>query len=306
MSRVLVFGGTGFVGTYIAQRYINEGHEVAVFSRSEVGCHQGMKIYTGDIAEYSTVEEVIRKEQPNIIYNCAAVLTRGINEADKELSSQVNERGSNNIVDAIALLKQSGTDSLCAGVFLGTSMEYGVGHTPPLRESAECHPVGIYAESKFKATNYLQTKAREYKLPLVSARVFTPYGLGMNQGSLIMKSFTRIKNGQVPVLSNPSVTRDFIYIDDLVNLLVELAEVAEERLGEVFNCGSGVATTLQDYVIALRNTLPFEGEVMWDASLQSIYDTQVWQADMQKTFAVVKDRPKITLQEGLRKLAEGL
>lgn len=301
MAKVLVFGGTGFIGKRLSNKLVTEGHEVVVFSRSvkKTNLNKDIKQIRGDISKYADVFHAFESIKPDLIFNCAAVLTRGVDEVNEKEAINTNEQGANNIINALIKLKSN--LNIQAGVMLGTSMEYGV--SPKiLKETVPCEPMGAYAQAKYRATCYMQEKSKQYDLPLISARVFSPYGPEMNSESLVMKTFRKALNNEKITLSDKQVTRDFIYIDDLIDLLIQMTKVANNHSGEIFNCGSGKAVTLEELVNMIVFETKSKSHIIWDFSLKSPYDLRRWEADMSKTKKVLGWKPKTFLKQGLHSI----
>ena len=301
MAKVLIFGGTGFIGLNLTTTLLNQGHEVIIFSRSSksIGNNIRPNIITGDIGNFVDVRSALWSIKPDWVFNCAGVLTRGVSEVDEAEAYRINEQGARNIIDAILELYPD--LPIQAGIMLGTAMEYGV-KVPILREDIFCEPIGTYAQAKHNATSYMQEVAKKYHVPLVSARVFTPYGPGMDKDSLVLKIINQALAGEQINLSSPEVTRDFIYITDLTEVLIKLISVAQNRQGEVFNVATGIAVTLEQFASEVLTVFNSTSAIVWDKKLKSVYDNRVWQADMEKTFSATGWRPKIGLLEGLLRM----
>jgi nucleoside-diphosphate-sugar epimerase len=310
MTRILVIGGTGFVGSHLTKKLLEGDSEVAIFSRSrekmeKISLIHGDRkpaLYEGDVKNYEDVLEVFKDFRPTYIFNCAALLSRGVSEADELEAVLVNEQGTKNVVDAILAIKEETPVQSC--VIFGTSMEYGM-ESKNLSEDVLCKPLGSYAVAKYNATVYAQKMAHMHKLPIVLLRVFTPYGPNMHPDSLVAKTCARALEGQEILLSSPDVTRDFIYIDDLLDLTLKIAEITSEYQGEIFNAGSGQSVSLQELVTHILKESGSGSHVTWDDKFKSIYDERVWQADMVKTFKTVNWRPVTDLPSGIRHMIYG-
>jgi nucleoside-diphosphate-sugar epimerase len=105
-------------------------------------------------------------------------------------------------------------------------------------------------------------------------------------------------------LTSPRVTRDFIFIDDVVALFEEAMEKASASRGEIFNCGTGIATSLQEVASLVLAATNSRSDVRWGAHMNVSYDSDRWVADMTKTFAHFRWRPTHTMQDGIAKTVE--
>lgn len=310
MARVLVTGGTGFIGSHLTRALRARGDDVALFVRDlqtatqkiadgllPEGCH----LYEGDIRNYEDVLAAFTAFQPELVFHTAATLSRGTSAIGEEDAVTINQKGTQHVVDAIAHMK--GVSPVRGAVMFGSSVEYGLS-TVALREDTVCNPVGSYAVTKYQGTLYAMTKAHEEHLPIISLRVFTPYGSGMSAASFVSNVVARATKNEEITLSGTSVTRDFVYVDDLVALSLELIERAHSYPGEIFNAGSGQATTLHDFATRVVELSESESKIVIDDTLFSAQDNALWQADMTKTLGAVAWRPQTDLDAGIRKILE--
>ena len=102
-------------------------------------------------------------------------------------------------------------------------------------------------------------------------------------------------------MSRPDFARDFIFVDDLVDLYMEAMEKAAAHKGEIFNAASGIRTPLKTLVNCVLKISGSNSRINWNAFRDVIYDSDTWQADMDKTFGAFIWRPKYELEDGLRK-----
>ncbi len=309
MARALVTGATGFIGKHLVKALVDRGNEVTVFVRDKKSLDKTdldksrLYIFEGDISNYDDVLSVFELVKPHLVFNLSAVLSRGVDVAEIKELKLVNEIGSNNIVNAISETRNNSPVESC--VLFGTSMEYGIEPTN-LVEDGPCIPVGKYAIHKHEATIYATKKAKDENLPIVSARIFTPYGPGMNENSLVYKVCRAALLGEDINLSDPDVTRDFVYIDDVIKFILKLSDKAKDQNGEVFNVGTGVSTSLQDLVNLITSLTNSQSMVFWNKNLVSELDNRLWKADMSKTHHIIGWHHKTTLREGLERTLDDI
>lgn len=308
MEQILVTGGTGFIGSHLVRELLVQGHRVTVFLRDihnlggladVVGC----EFVEGDISIYDDVLSAFERVKPKYIYHCASLLSRGVQDLDDRDAYLVNELGSKNLIDVI--VKNRDVHPITSCVIFGTSMEYGC-VADVLSEDVECTPVGTYAVTKYNVTKYMQNMVGMYNVPIISLRVFTPYGNGMSANSLVARMCQQASKGEVITLSDPDVTRDFIYINDLIGLTLEMSRIAGTYRGLVFNAGTGVATTLKELVKVVLKESGSQSSIDWDVKRKSVVDAQVWRADMRKTYNVVSWRPSVSLSDGIKSMMCGV
>lgn len=222
MTKVLVTGATGFVGACLTRRLVDAGHEVHLCTRAESDRWRIADLL-GDVREHEvnlrdrpSVEKAVRSIEPKIICHLA---TYGGFASQRESTAiyEVNLLGTVNLLRAC---EQTGFDLF---INTGSSSEYGI-KSQPMRESDLLEPIGDYGVSKAAASLFCSAEARETCLPIVTLRLFSPFGPWDDPKRLIpfvIKSFLR---GEVPKLSTPASVRDYIFIDDVVDSYLHLIE----------------------------------------------------------------------------------
>jgi nucleoside-diphosphate-sugar epimerase len=128
----------------------------------------------------------------------------------------------------------------------------------------------------------------------------TPYGPGMQEKRLVREVIERALKNEAIALTAPSVSRDFIHVDDFIDLCLEVAASARAHTGELFNAGTGVATTLEGLSKEVLEITRSSSTVAWGSFKEVAYDSDLWCADMTKTFSAFSWRPKRSLKNGLK------
>jgi nucleoside-diphosphate-sugar epimerase len=173
-----------------------------------------------------------------------------------------------------------------------------------MKETDLCEPKEVYGLTKLAATLSGKMIADTKKKPIVTFRFFTPYGPYVQKGKLVEQVIENARAGKDINLTRPTVSRDFIYIDDLVALLLNAAENIEKVKGEILNAGSGQKNTLKEFVDLVIELTGSKSKVVLEPEKASIYDSDFWQADMTATFESFSWRPKVSLRDGLEKTVE--
>ena len=203
-----------------------------------------------------------------------------------------------NVGGTIALLDAASTVGFDFFVITGSFLEYGF-KDHPIREDERCEPGELYGVTKLAGTLYGSALARARKQPIVTLRIFTPYGPQNDERRLTHLLISSALRGEPISLTRPTVSRDFIFAPDAVELILEASEKAGEYRGEIFNAGSGVRTPIGDAVSYILERTASKSEVKWGGFRSVSYDSDAWQADMTKTFSHFEWKPKHSLYEGL-------
>lgn len=304
-QKILITGAAGFIGSHLVRRLVKDGHEVHVILREKSNTHRindllpQLNIHRGDLADNEFLRKLTEKIKPRGVFHLAAATIMSGVMASSEEVIRTNIAGSVNLIDAL-----NGVD-YDYFINTGSFSEYGF-KDRPIKESDICEPIELYSITKLAQTLYSQTSARIKDKPILTFRLFTPYGPAVQKGRLIYNVIYNALRNQEISLTRPSVARDFIYVDDLIELYLEAADRAKKLKGEIFNAGSGVKTSLKELAGKAIKISGSKSGINWGAFPPVYYDSDKWQADMTKTFSKFNWRPKYDLDAGLAKTTDWL
>ncbi|HYE23348.1 MAG TPA: NAD-dependent epimerase/dehydratase family protein [Candidatus Paceibacterota bacterium] len=298
MARALVTGAGGFIGKALTQALLRAGHEVLGTVRPGAPA-QAFQTAEVDVSDATALLEVGEKWKPEWVFHLAASNIQSGVTADTESLIRTNIQGTD------AALSMAEAVNVTSFVHIGSFLEYGPKGVP-LKEDMLCEPPEIYSVTKLAGTLLVQTAAKTRALHTVAFRLFTPYGPGIQQGRLVREMLTSALRNEPLTLTRPTVSRDFVYIDDICNLLIEAAKNAEAHTGQIYNLGSGRKTTLEELTDIVRTETGSQTPVSWGGFKQVAYDADTWQADMEKTFSAFAWRPTTDLARGIHQTAEWL
>jgi nucleoside-diphosphate-sugar epimerase len=276
MTRYLITGGAGFIGSSIARAVVERGDEVRVRDLDAVR------------TAMSGVERVLHQ---------AAVPSVPRSVRDPLLSNDANITGTLNVLIAArdADVKRV--------VFASSSSVYGNSPTLPKVETMPTAPLSPYAITKLTGEQYCQVFHRLYGLETVALRYFNVFGPRQDPTSdyaaVIPKFIGMLARGQQPVIDGDgSHSRDFTYIDNVVQANLRAAE-AEGVGGEVFNVACGQRHTILDLFLALNQILGLNFEPKFTAPRQG--DVPHSLADIEKSRRLLGYEPTVSFEEGLER-----
>lgn len=296
-KRVLLTGGTGFVGANLAHRLIAEGHKVAVLAREAshrtrlIGIENDLQFFLGDVTDAKAIRRVVEQVDPEVVFHLASTAFNPPT-ISAQTHMQVIAMGTLNLLESLVG---------CAGVRIisaGSVAEYGGGSR--LREDSLLLPGTILGAAKAAGAVLMQTYARLYQINTVVLRLFTPYGPWEHSKRLIPHTILSALDGHDVAMTHGSQQRDFVYIDDIVEALI-MAATYPVPGGSVFNIGSGVGTPVREVVAltlqlmgypvnVLPGVLPTRGDEIMEMS-----------ADIMAARELLGWEPRTNLEEGLRK-----
>lgn len=239
-KRILVTGGTGFIGSHLVRRLIYEGAKVTIFERPASDHRRirdvlpDVKVYEIDIRAFGQVNAAISKVQPEIVYHLAA---EGVNDPflSPNLALRVNLDGTINVIRGAAT---AGAKRI---IHTGTSYEYG-----DLSQTGQLDPISPYAASKAAAWAFSRMYHRTMNWPIVCLRLFQVYGPGQS-GTLIPSAIEAGLKGQNFATTAGEQVRDWIYVDDVIEAYLQAA-VVDGIEGKSFDVGTGTGTSVRDVV----------------------------------------------------------
>jgi UDP-glucose 4-epimerase len=304
MKKALLTGGTGFVGVHLIRELIAAGYEVHVLARPSLersNPHDKAQVvvHEADLTDRVGVSTALNAAAPDYVFHLATSPLMSGKTADAKTLIAVNVEGSVNVMNAAAEAE------VAAFINMGSFSEYGP-KQHPVAEDERCDPVEPYAVTKLAATLYGQGLARRGLLPCVTFRLFTPYGPGIQPGRLVRNLIEKVRAGEDIPLTKPSISRDFVYVEDIPRLLIEGAEKISAGVGQIFNLGTGTPTTLEALLRIVEKEIGIQANPKWGAAPVQSYDSELWQANMEKTFSTFAWRPKTQLLEGIQKTIQAL
>jgi len=256
-----------------------------------------IKINISDIRDKESVKDLVTGK--NIIFNLAGQVSHNDSLDNPSLDADINYLGHLNILEAVR--KYSPEAKI---LFPGSRLQFGVIEKTPVAEDHPLRPKTPYALNKAAAENLYLFFNRVYNISTVVFRIANPYGprAQMRHSKYcIVNWFIRLamENKPIKIFGKGSQIRDYIYIDDLVNVFILAAE-NEKSSGEVFNVGNNVGTKFRDMAkliveIVKSGRIEF---VPWPENYINV-ETGDYITDITKVKKVLRWEPKISLTEGI-------
>ena len=306
MQKALISGATGFVGANLTRRLLREEYEVHAIVRSagthwriaELASAPNFFLHRADLRDADEVSNVVKKVRPqHIAHLAAAGMYEGKTGSDQELF-QTNVLG---LVNLLHAAKDIPYESF---INTGSSSEYSITDTP-MRENDPCKPVNVYGISKLAATQYASIHAKEFGKPIITLRLFSPYGPYDFGGRFIAYAMKQSLRGEALQVGNPDSRRDFVYVEDVVDAYMNAFGYAQKFSGEIYNIGSGTETTIENAVQEVQRACGSHAEVIWgNSGAFRPGESPRWQADSMKAKRDLSWEPETNFMDGLEKTAK--
>jgi len=241
--RILITGGSGFLGTAFVRAATARNHQIAVLTRAiHHDAADGVTWLSGSASEPPWAK--IARFTPEVCIHAAWITTPGV-----YLESPENHDWLRWSLDFLTRLPSYGVRQLVA---LGTCLEYQVTGWPMREDGTPLGPVSAYARSKVELQARLQEIFEAAHVPLAWARVFYPYGEGEHPARLMSSVLAKLRAGETVSLRTPYSTKDYIHADDVASALLALIG---QQISRPVNIGTGTGVTVETIARRLAELL---------------------------------------------------
>ena len=310
---ILVTGAAGFIGSALSKRLLSEGCRVIGIDDfnsyypvelkearvADIGPNPAFTLVRGDISDKALLEKVFSDYEPEAVVNLAA--QAGVRYSIENPDAYTRS----NLVGFANLLECCRHHKVGHFVFASSSSVYGKNKKVPFSEDDRVDfPVSYYAATKKANELMAASYANLYKLPLTGLRFFTVYGpWGRPDMAPVLFARAILAGKPIKVFNNGNLSRDFTYIDDIIESVVRLIDHAPEGAvpTDIYNVGCGHPMQLMDFIHILENALGRKAEMhMMPMQKGDVYQTF---ADTTKLQTLTNFRPSTPLEEGIKRFA---
>ena len=302
-ERVLVTGGAGFIGSHLAERLLWEGCKVTVlddFSKGRIANlnkslgSPNLTVVRGDVNDSPLLSKLL--DGVEVVFHEAALVSVQQSLMEPELTHHVNVGGTKNVLQRAI---EAGVRRL---IFASSAAVYGDSAVLPITEDTPLAPISPYAKSKVEGEKLCAEFRSTYGICTVALRYFNVYGprsqSGMYSG-VINALAQNITRGTRPVIYGDGLqSRDFVHVSDVVQANM-LAASRKEACGEIFNVGTGIATTIRQLVEVESAILGGNNNPI-DFRQKKPGDVNESKADITRIRRSMGFEPTILLETGLR------
>lgn len=300
-KKAFVTGCAGFIGSHLTERLLNEGFEV-------IGIDCFTDYYARDIKERNLEVSLKNKnfvfiekdlfymeEYPEVDYVFHHAAQAGVRAS---WGNEFEVYTKYNIQLTQKLLEFYKDSKIKKFVYASSSSVYGDTEELPMRENNLLKPFSPYGVTKLAGENLCFLYNRNYGVPTISLRYFTVYGPRQRPDMGIYKFVKSFLDGDVvKVFGDGNQTRDFTYIDDVVEANILAANTS--IIGEIFNIGGGNRITVNELIKTISQITEKDTKILYiDDQKGDVKDT--W-ADVNKAKSLLKWSPSINIKDGLQK-----
>ena len=303
--RVLVTGAAGFIGSHLCRRLLAEGHDVAGLDDVSDGSLDNL----ADAPEVDLIDADLRDEEAvakaatgaDVVFHQGAKRSVPRSVAQPGLTTDVNVRGTLNVLLAAR-------DAGARVVAASSSSIYGDQDTFPLIETMMPRPKSPYAASKLAGEAFCLACWSSMGVPAISLRYFNVYGPRQDPASeyaaVVPRFVVACLNGSRPTIhGDGEQSRDFTFIDDVVEANLRAAGAPERAQGRSYNVGGGGEPTSVNELLAVVASLTGAApDPVTEPARDG--DVRTTQADLSQVREALGHEPSVDIKEGLRRTVE--
>ena len=302
--KIIVTGGAGFIGSHIAEALIKEKNEVIVIDNLETGSKEnlpkGTKFYNIDIQDFEKINEVFKKEKPEVVFHLAAQINVRSSIENPYDDASINIIGTINILEAMSKNKVKKI------IFSSSAAVYGDPVFLPCSESHPVNPKSPYGMSKSGAEEYVKwyekNKGIDYVI-LRYANVYGPRQGAKGEAGVIFLFANMLLDKKTPtIFGDGKQTRDFVYVEDVVS--ANLLALKNKSNSKIFNIGTGTEITVNELYEKISWVVGFNPKVKKTEAVNGDIKKSVFDPSLAKKELGWK--PQVSLEKGLKIIVQSI
>ena len=263
--KILITGGCGFIGSWLVDKLVEKGNEVIVIDnlssskKENLANFEKIKFYLLDICEHEKLNEIFKNEKPEIVFHLAAqVMLR------KSLEDPLYDARTN-ILGTISVLEACKKNNIRKIIYTSTGgARVGEPEYLPVDEKHPLNPTSPYGISKHSAEHYVWMYNKLYNLDYLIfcfGNVYGPHD-DPNTKRLIPLFVDMIMKNEAPkIFGDGEQTRDFIYVTDLVEFMIESIDKIGKTKHKLFHLANGEQVSVNEVFMLLKEISGFRSEV---------------------------------------------
>lgn len=296
MSKVLVTGGAGFIGSHLSNKLSDLGHIVFVVDDLSKGNKLNLKkkvnFYKEDI-RIKTFDNLLKKLQPDFIYHLAAQSSLSKSFKNPKYDFQINLIATQRLIETASSIKAKKI------VFASSAAVYGEQAKLPIGENAPKNPISIYGVSKLSAEYLLSINYQRNKMPYISLRYSNVYGENQDtsaEGGVVAIFIKSSLDGKaVHIFGDGNQTRDFIHVSDVIN--ANLSILGKDLIGE-FNISTSHQTTVNHLYALIQKIHKYKLRIKYENPQNQ--EVKKSALSYKKFNKVTGWRPAVDIESGLK------
>jgi UDP-glucose 4-epimerase len=302
MSRILVTGGAGFIGSHVAEELIVRGHRVTVLDDLSGGFIDNLpknsRFVQGSIMDTALVNELFNQEKFEFVYHLAAYAAEGLSHFIKYFNY------TNNLLGSVNLINASINFGVKCFVFTSSIAVYGASPELPMTEETPARPEDPYGIAKSAVEQELRVCKEIFDLDYIIFRPHNVFGEKQNIADkyrnvvgIFMNQI--LQNKPMTVFGDGSQTRAFSYIADVVPIIADAIDTPE-AYNQVFNVGADQPYSVNELAVATARAMGVEANIIHMPPRNEVLNAYSSHEKVRRVFGL---RKSYDLEEGLSRMA---
>lgn len=295
-KRIIITGGTGFLGTHLAEK-LKSRNQVWVVGKHKAVGQTGIRFVNMDVRDGKFLD-FIRRNTFDYFFHLAGNTDHELTLKNPAYEFEIDTSATFRILDVLRGVKRKPKF-----VFASSVMVYGeAGENKLSEDSSLTVPIDVYGASKLASEHFLRVFCRLYGLKGISLRIFSTYGPGLKRLFVydLMSKLAGNPN-KLEIMGNGREMRDLTYVEDQIGQMIRVAERADYR-GEAYNLASGKLYSVKKVAEDIARSMKLKPKFVFTKNIRA-FDSRVWVPDLRKIRGF-GCRAATPLREGIEKTLE--
>lgn len=299
--RCVILGGAGFIGSHLTDRLLRDGHSIRVFDLPNIsrrnldGIRGEVNLVGGDFANPKDL--AVALDDMDVVIHLVCTTLPGPSNENPTYDIE------SNVLSTIRLLELCVAKGVKRVLFASSGgTVYGIPREIPISEAHPTHPICSYGITKLCIENYLSLFHHLYGMDFTVFRFGNPYGEKQRydgvQGAVAVFLGKTISGKEIDIWGDGSVSRDYIYIGDLVDAVA--SSIENDVHSKIYNIGSGISHSLNDIISLIRDITGTSPSVNYLPSRR--LDVPMTCLDISRARRELAWVPKVSMREGIARL----
>lgn len=288
-KKILITGGTGFIGFHLAKKCLKKGWSVTSLSTSYPKKNRRLKNVSYLICDISKKSEL--KKIRNFEFDYVVNLAGYVDHSNKEKVFKVHYEGCKNLANFFLLKK------IKKFIQIGSSVEYGKKKSPQNEKNTAKNTHSYYGNAKLLSSNFLLNLYKKNKFPVCILRPYLLYGPNQDYNRIISSTIQNCLNGIPFDCSKGTQYRDFLFINDFISVVIKVINLKRTN-GHIFNVGSGKKINIKSVIKKIQKIIK-KGEPKFGKIPLRKDEIMILYPSIKKLKKFIKWKPAVTLKQGL-------
>lgn len=307
-KNVLITGATHFIASHLAKQLVTSGSNVKALIRYDYQNDRGsldrlpvyiknkIEVILGGLTNLEVIDYAV--EDTDIVFHFGLL---------DMIPSYIGMRDylEKTVTGTFNMLNAARKYDIQKFIHISTAEVYGKVRDMPISEKCTLKAQSPYISSDIGAEKLVEGYYLSYNLPVAIARPFNTYGPIQSREAIIPTIITQAIAEEKLLLGNMHTVRDFVYVEDVVEGLIRMAEITES-VGEAINIGSGQGVSVEDLAEKVITLIGRDVEILFDATRIRVQNHRIERlvADITKAYNILGWQPKTSLEKGLEQTIE--